>query len=176
LTALHPVYGTASHGTYAETLPDLPTTPVNGNGCFIPHLPGANGEEWLAGATFETDALAASNLVTQHALNMQRLRQLLPMDAYDLADTLDRGPVAQWSSTRCVTHDRLPLVGPIDTACGTGLWICVGMGSRGLSLAALCAELLAARLGAEPLPLESSLARSLGANRVRRKPAATKAE
>jgi tRNA 5-methylaminomethyl-2-thiouridine biosynthesis bifunctional protein len=44
------------------------------------------------------------------------------------------------------------------------------MGSRGLSFSALCAELLAARLGAEPLPVEFSLSRSLDVNRVRRKP------
>jgi tRNA 5-methylaminomethyl-2-thiouridine biosynthesis bifunctional protein len=35
------------------------------------------------------------------------------------------------------------------------------MGSRGLSFSVLCAELLAARMGAEPLPLEASLARFL---------------
>jgi tRNA 5-methylaminomethyl-2-thiouridine biosynthesis bifunctional protein len=43
------------------------------------------------------------------------------------------------------------------------------MGSRGLSFAALCAELLVARLCAEPLPVEFSLSRNLDANRVRRK-------
>ena len=40
------------------------------------------------------------------------------------------------------------------------------MGSRGLSFAMLCAELLAARLGAEPWPVEASLARALHARRV----------
>ncbi len=170
LAALHAVHGTLSYGTYAEPLPGLPATPVNGNGCFIPHVPGPNGEQWCAGATFEPDALAAADTQVQHALNMQRLRQLLTMDAFDLPDTLDRGPVAQWTSTRCVTHDRLPLVGPVETAAGPGLWLCVGMGARGLSLSVLCAELLAARLGAEPLPVEFSLSRSLDVNRARRKP------
>lgn len=170
LAGLHAVHGTLSYGTYAEPLPGLPATPVNGNGCFIPHVPGPDGAQWCAGATFEPEALAAADTPAQHALNMQRLRQLLPMDEFDLPDTLDRGPVAQWTSTRCVTHDRLPLVGPLDTAAGPGLWLCVGMGARGLSLAALCAELLAARLGAEPLPVEFSLSRSLDVNRIRRKP------
>jgi tRNA 5-methylaminomethyl-2-thiouridine biosynthesis bifunctional protein len=40
------------------------------------------------------------------------------------------------------------------------------MGSRGLSFSVLCAELLAARLGAEPLPVEASLARVLHALRA----------
>jgi tRNA 5-methylaminomethyl-2-thiouridine biosynthesis bifunctional protein len=176
LAALHAVHGTLSYGTYAEPLPGLPATPVNGNGCFIPHVPGRDGEQWCAGATFELDALAAADTQAQHTLNMQRLRQLLPMDTFDLSDTLDRGPVAQWTSTRCVTHDRLPLVGPVDSAAGPGLWLCVGMGARGLSLSALCAELLAARLGAEPLPVEFSLSRSLDVNRARRKPALAKGD
>jgi len=37
-----------------------------------------------------------------------------------------------------------------------------------LSFSALCAELLVARLGAEPLPVEFSLSGSLDANRARR--------
>jgi tRNA 5-methylaminomethyl-2-thiouridine biosynthesis bifunctional protein len=94
---------------------------------------------------------------------------LLPLEGFDLGETLDRGPVAQWSATRCVTHDRLPLVGPVETAAGSGLWLCVGMGARGLSFSALCAELLVARLRAEPLPVEFSLSGGLDVNRVRRK-------
>lgn len=176
LAALHAIHGTLSHGTYAEPLPGLPTLPVNGNGCFIPHVPGPDGDQWCAGATFERDALAAADTQAQHSLNMQRLRALLPMEAFDLPDTLDRGPVAQWTATRCVTHDRLPLVGPVECAAGAGLWLCVGMGARGLSLSALCAELLAARLGAEPLPVEFSLSRSLDVNRVRRKPVLPKGD
>jgi tRNA 5-methylaminomethyl-2-thiouridine biosynthesis bifunctional protein len=175
LADVHAVHGTVSHGTYAEVLPGLPASPVNGHGCFIPHVPGPTGDQWLTGATFESDFLAAADLASQHAHNMRRLRELLPMTDYDLPDTLDRGPVAQWTSTRCVTHDRLPLVGPIDTAQGTGLWLCMGMGSRGLSFAALCAELLAARLGGEPLPVPGRLARSLDVDRVRRKPVAAPA-
>jgi tRNA 5-methylaminomethyl-2-thiouridine biosynthesis bifunctional protein len=172
LAALQAVHGTLSHGTYAEIIPDLPSTPVNGNGCFIPHVPTASGEQWFAGSTFEVDALAAADIWAQHAANMERLQHLLPEVGAELAETLDRGPVSLWSATRCVTHDRLPLVGPIDIASSPGLWLSVGMGSRGLSFSALCAELLVARLGAEPLPVEFSLSRSLDANRVRRKRAA----
>jgi tRNA 5-methylaminomethyl-2-thiouridine biosynthesis bifunctional protein len=40
------------------------------------------------------------------------------------------------------------------------------MGSRGMSFSVLCAELLAARMGAEPLPIESRLAKSLNALRA----------
>ena len=173
LAALQAVYGTLSYGSYAQSVPGLPTTPVNGNGCFIPRIPSPTGDQWFAGSTFETDAVLATDLAAQHAANMARLRQLEPMEGVDLAATLERGSVAQWSATRCVTHDRLPLVGPVDTGSSTGLWLCVGMGSRGLSFSALCAELLAARLGGEPLPMEFSLSRSLDVNRVRRRPTKT---
>ena len=172
LAALQAVHGTLSLGTYAEVIEGLPASPINGNGCFIPHVPGTHGTQWAAGSTFETDALLAADTRAQHAANMARLQQLVHMGEIDLADTLDRGPVTPWSATRCVTHDRLPLVGPVDAgeASGPGLWICVGMGARGLSFSALCAELLAARLSAEPLPMEFSLSRSLDSKRTRRKP------
>jgi tRNA 5-methylaminomethyl-2-thiouridine biosynthesis bifunctional protein len=169
MSALQAIHGTLSHGTYAEAVPGLPETPVNGNGCFIPHVPDVAGEQWCAGSTFEPDGLVAADTWAQHALNMARLRHLLPGVGAELAETLDRGPVSQWSATRCVTHDRMPLVGPVDSDTHSWLWLCIGMGSRGLSFSALCAELLVARLCAEPLPLELSLSRSLDANRVRRK-------
>ncbi len=169
IDALQAVHGTLSHGTYAEALEGLPPTPVNGNGCFIPHVPCSAGEQWFAGSTFEPNALAAGEVRVQNTANMERLSQLLPQEGFDLGETLNRGPVSQWSATRCVTHDRLPLVGPVDTTSGAGLWLCVGMGARGLSFSALCAELLVARLGAEPLPMEISLCGSLDVNRVRRK-------
>jgi len=169
IAALQAIHGTLSHGTYAEALAGLPETPVNGNGCFIPRVPGAAGTQWFAGSTFEPEIRAASDLGAQHMANMERLNHLLPLEAFDLGETLSRGQVSQWSATRCVTHDRLPLVGPIETTSGSGLWLCAGMGARGLSFSALCAELLVARLGAEPLPVEFSLSGSLDANRVRRK-------
>jgi tRNA 5-methylaminomethyl-2-thiouridine biosynthesis bifunctional protein len=45
------------------------------------------------------------------------------------------------------------------------------MGSRGLTMAVLCGELLAAWLHGEPLPIEQSLARRLRPGRFDRKAA-----
>lgn len=169
LNALQALHGTLSHGIYGEHLSGLPTTPVNGNGCFFPAVPGPNGPQWATGSTFETDPLVAADQGAQHAINLERLHQLLPELGNTLAQALDRGPVSLWSSTRCVSHDRLPLVGAIDKEAGSGLWLSVGMGARGLSFAALCAELLVAQLAGEPLPMELSLARHLDVHRLRRK-------
>jgi tRNA 5-methylaminomethyl-2-thiouridine biosynthesis bifunctional protein len=50
-----------------------------------------------------------------------------------------------------------------------GIWINVGMGSRGLSFAALCAELVASRMDGGPLPISATLARSLDSLRFAKK-------
>lgn len=83
---------------HAETIPDIPAVPVNGNGCFIPGVPGAGGQQWCIGSTYELDPYIAADLGSQHMENMDRLKHLLPGMGQDLADTLDRGPVTQWSA------------------------------------------------------------------------------
>jgi tRNA 5-methylaminomethyl-2-thiouridine biosynthesis bifunctional protein len=67
---------------------------------------------------------------------------------------------------RCTAPDRLPIVGPVDATDLPGLWVNTAMGARGLTLALLCGELLAARLQGEPLPLDAKLARALGTERL----------
>lgn len=170
-TALQELHGTLSYGDCIEEItnkPLWPKTPVNGNGSFIPHIPGATGQRWYAGSTFETDPAAAANLTAQHLANQLRLGALLPQVEEALADEFQKGNVNAWSGTRCVTHDRLPLVGPLQAGADNSLWISAGMGARGLSFSALCAQLLVAQMHGEPLPLEASLARGLSVQRARR--------
>ena len=102
------------------------------------------------------------------AANFHKLQTLLPAAAQALAPQFASGQAQSWQGSRCITHDRLPLVGPLDDRPDPSLWLCAGMGARGLSFSALCAELLAAWLGAEPLPVESTLAKSLSTRRLRR--------
>ncbi|MBK7000936.1 MAG: FAD-dependent oxidoreductase [Rhodoferax sp.] len=163
---LQAMHGTLSYGRHAEAIPNLPPTPVNGHGYFIPAVPVASGTQWLLGATFEPDALKAADIWAQHACNMQRLPQLWPPGGTELGETLERGPLELWSATRCVSLDRLPLLGPLLATAQSQLWLCTGLGSRGLSFAPLCAELLVANLMGEPLPLEKSLVAKLDANRA----------
>ena len=103
-----------------------------------------------------------------------------------------------WRGVRGVAPDRLPLVGPlgygargerdgpadgggaaVDNAAGysailpaagiaPGVWACTALGSRGLSLGLLCAEVLAAALHREPPPVEPALAHALCAARFGR--------
>ena len=171
---LQEVHGLLSHGampgdTASPGVHGFPDVPVNGHGSFLSGIPTAGGPQWFAGSTFEADALRHADSQAGHQANFERLRKLLPAAAAPLQDAFLQGHVAAWTGTRCVTHDRLPLVGPIQTTGPHTLWISAGMGARGLSLSALCAELLAAQMGGEPLPVESSLVRNVHALRPRRK-------
>jgi tRNA 5-methylaminomethyl-2-thiouridine biosynthesis bifunctional protein len=170
LQNLQTLHGTMSMGPSGSSAVQaaLPRFPVNGHGGFLPQIPVGSGAQWMTGATFESSPLQASDIPSQHQANYNKLQQLLPRAAEALAPAFEQQQVTHWSGTRCVTYDRMPLVGPLTTAPHPPLWISVGMGSRGLSFAALCAELLAARLGGEPLPVETSLARSLDLHRPRR--------
>ena len=168
LQALHAMHGTMSLGDMPDAA--VPDTPVNGLGSFTPGVPGPTGRFWAAGASFESDAAALADTAAQHAYNLQRLQTLLPEVAATLEPQFAQGQVRAWRNTRCVTQDRLPWVGEVALPDQPGLWVCAGMGARGLSFSVLCAEVLAARLGGEPLPQEAALLRSVDLNRpLRRK-------
>ena len=147
----------------ADTLPPFA---VNGNGSLISAVTTPSGPIWLVGASYERDATVPDLQASDHAENLNRLQTLLPHAAPALADQFDPARACGWAGIRCATPNRLPLLeqlvttdlGPGNNA---GLWICTGMGSRGLTFAALCGEVLAAQLHAEPLPIERQLASAL---------------
>ena len=116
---------------------------------------------WQAGASFERDQDHTQILAQDQQANFERLQTLLPAAAQHLAVSFQSGTAQAWSGVRCASPDRLPLVGPVDPALQPGLWLNTAMGSRGLTFAVLCGELLAARLHGEPLPLENRLALAL---------------
>ena len=162
LPPLHGMRGVLSWGQQDEALTALlPRHPVNGAGSFIPHVPTAGGPAWYAGATYESTADPAAPQQTHLQANHDQLHRLLPAVAQALAPAYADGRVQAWEAVRCVSHSRLPLVGPLQDGPQPTLWISAAMGSRGISLCMLCAELLAARLGAEPWPLEARLAQAL---------------
>ncbi len=166
---LNSVRGQLSWGPQPGPIAGLPPFPVNGQGALIAHVPHAGGLAWHAGATFERGEEdlppSAAEQAQAHALNRQRLQDLLPQaDALLAAQWDDPTQLHSWAGVRCTTPDRLPFVGPVDDAL-PGLWVCTGMGARGLTRAALCGELLAALLHGEPLPMDAALARALLAQR-----------
>jgi tRNA 5-methylaminomethyl-2-thiouridine biosynthesis bifunctional protein len=162
LTQLHPVFGSISSGP-ATDLPGRPGLPVQGQGHFLPAVPSPQGLQWLAGAGFEADDSASE--ADCHQANLARITQLLPDVSPTLQAQYRAGQLGLWRGQRCVSHDRLPLIGPATASGENGLWMCLAMGARGLTFAALCAQLLTARLMADPLPLPKRLARLLDAQR-----------
>ena len=189
---LQPVRGQVSWGVHADSAPSLAPFPINGHGnlvpCFALQDTAQGSSGWLMGSTFERDTAALPPTPAEaraaHAANWGQLQTLLPTAATQLqaqfslataAPSIDgtvpsacAQPLAaqSWAAVRCTSPDRLPIVGPVDAATLPGLWVCTAMGSRGLTLALLCGELLAARLQGEPLPIDAKLATSLGTQRL----------
>jgi tRNA 5-methylaminomethyl-2-thiouridine biosynthesis bifunctional protein len=154
--------GQVSH-VAADALPALPL--VLCREAYV--TPAANGI-CCAGATYDLDPDPQLRQ-SSHDDNLDKLRALLsdPRAA-------QHAPLQGRVGFRTVAPDRLPLVGALpdfDAAGGTerlrdvprhpGLFGLLGYASRGLTWAPLAAELLAAGLEGEPLPLEAALADAL---------------
>jgi tRNA 5-methylaminomethyl-2-thiouridine biosynthesis bifunctional protein len=145
------------------SLPELPLVL-----CREAYVTPAAGGVVCAGATYDLDADPQLRASSQEE-NLERLRALVS-DSSAAAGA----PLAGRVGFRCVAPDRLPLVGRLPdfgAAGGTerlrdvprhpGLHALLGYASRGLIWAPLAAELLAAQLEGEPLPLETSLVDAL---------------
>ncbi len=146
------------------------------------------GEHTL-GASFDFSNEDLSPSTADHLGNLALLQEI----STDLAERLGAAslPVEQLhgrAAFRCTSPDYLPIIGPLadrqafgqayaalakdarqtpDAPCPwlDGLYINSGHGSRGLITAPLCAELLAAWLDNEPLPLPRSVAEACHPNR-----------
>lgn len=139
---------------------------VGGDGYAIPPLLGAAA----VGATYETTAaLPGAPAANATAENLQRLQQLL-------AQMPSVHAQGSFRAHRCVSPDRLPLVGALcdapqvlghprqfagahlaDLPRMPGMYCLAALGSRGLTLAPLLGELLAALISGEPAPVETAL-------------------
>jgi tRNA 5-methylaminomethyl-2-thiouridine biosynthesis bifunctional protein len=164
---LQAVFGTMSSGKSLTAA--FTETPINGMGSYLPGIPMQQGMQWFAGATFESNEQAIQDVAGQHAANYARLTALVPEVAHALQQEFLTEEVSAWSGVRCVSHDRMPLVGSVLSDPEAGLWIHAAMGAKGLTLSSLCANLLVAQMCSEPWPVEASLANLLAPNRVRRK-------
>lgn len=137
--------------------------------CREAYLTPASGGVQSAGATYDLNDPDPQLRQFSHDENLAKVRSLLG-DPDLVPDAPLRGRVG----FRCVAPDRLPLVGAIADAAPAGraerlrdlprhpgLYGLLGYASRGLIWAPLAAELLAAQLEGEPLPLERTLADAL---------------
>lgn len=160
---LHTVRGLVSWGRHnvPETRP-FPAQPVHGNGSLIAQVPFSDGARWFVGASYQPVHVGEPEWPDDknHGANALRLEKLAPALFAALTPELEAGALQAWKGQRCVTGDRMPLVGPVAAQL-PDLWVCAGFGSRGLSLVAVCAGLLASQWSGQPWPLPASLAQLL---------------
>ena len=136
--------------------------------CREAYLTPASGGLHSLGASYDDDGDPALRADSQRD-NLDKIRALLGDPAIGVG-----APLQGRVGFRSVAPDRLPLVGALpETAPGgrlerlrdvprqSGLYGLLGYASRGLIWAPLAAELLAAQLDGEPLPLERELVESL---------------
>jgi tRNA 5-methylaminomethyl-2-thiouridine biosynthesis bifunctional protein len=132
-------------------LPEAAVPPFNivatRNGYVTPAVDGIH----CAGATLGADDLDPDPRLADHRENLLRLDAILPGYAAGLSPDALAGRVG----FRPMSPDRLPIVGPVSAS--DGLWILNGFGARGLVWASLCAEVLAAQVAGDPLPVEREL-------------------
>lgn len=146
------------------------------------------GEHTL-GASFDFNNNDLTPTLAEHSGNLALLHEISTDLAQRLhADRLPLDTLQGRAAFRCTSPDYLPIVGPLadspafaeayaslrkdarqvpDVPCPwrEGLYVNSGHGSRGLITAPLSAELLAAWLDNEPLPLPRSVAEACHPNR-----------
>ena len=133
---------------------EAPRVVVLRGGMVLPPVEGV----CVVGASYDLEDEDPATRQDSHAGNLERLASIIPFNAEP--KNLD-GRVA----FRAVTADRLPVVGKI----AEGVYGAFAYGSRGLVWAALAAELIAAELEGEPLPLEGRLVDALHPGRFARR-------
>ncbi|AZE68314.1 tRNA 5-methylaminomethyl-2-thiouridine biosynthesis bifunctional protein [Pseudomonas synxantha] len=150
--------------------------------------PARLGEHTL-GASFAFNSDDLTPTLAEHADNLALLREISPPLLHALqADALPLETLKGRAAFRCTSPDYLPIVGPLADAAAfaqaygvlardarqvpdmpcpwlDGMYINSGHGSRGLITAPLSAELLAAWLDNEPLPLPAPVAQACHPNR-----------
>jgi tRNA 5-methylaminomethyl-2-thiouridine biosynthesis bifunctional protein len=159
--ALHAVRGQVTWAPHGEDSGALPPFPVHGHGHFLPRVPLVERMAWMTGSTYGRGDNDATPRPEDDAANLQRVQEVLPRAAAVMEAARARSEQRSWAGVRCAAADRRPLAGEW----APGLWASMAMGSRGLTFAALCAELVAARLHGEPWPLPARLAQALDLRR-----------
>lgn len=164
------------------TLPDGVAGPkrvVCAGGYVAPALDGV----LTFGASFVPNNATTDVTDDDHQRNIDELRQTLPA----LVERLEQAGIELSpenlkgrAAVRAASPDKTPYAGPVPVAETwrtdyallskdatrvaeipgqhyPGLWISTAHGSRGLASAPLCAEVIASRIGDEPMPVERSL-------------------
>lgn len=177
----------------------LPTSPIRGQLTLLPYSPAAAQAlplrrpliadgyvlplpdgQLLTGASYDFEDHDPVLRHDSQIENLQRLHALLPQSDALYANAADTLPLAGRIGFRCVTSDRMPMIGQfadetqaLDRAAElngahfadlprlAGLYGAFAYGSRGLIWASLAAEMLASQIEGEPLPIDQKLAEGI---------------
>lgn len=170
-------------------LPANPQQPIH---CVVSaqgYISPARHNQHTIGASFNFSESSPAPTLAEHRSNLQLLNQLSPAfkEQFD-TDNIDVSQLKGHAALRSTSNDYLPVVGPVaqhaafmDTYAALrknarlplqqpcpwhqGLYVNTGHGTRGLISTPLAAELLAAWMCAEPLPVPLELAQECHPNR-----------
>lgn len=157
--------------------------------CANGYIAPARHNKHTLGASFNFAADSQAATLAEHRSNLALLHELAPaFQQLCATDTLNIDNLDGHAAFRCTSLDYLPLVGPVarhadfmqtyadlrkdarlplQQPCPwhSGLYVNTAHGSRGLISAPLAAELLAAYICAEPLPMAVDIAQQCHPNR-----------
>ncbi|MFN3585635.1 tRNA (5-methylaminomethyl-2-thiouridine)(34)-methyltransferase MnmD [Phenylobacterium sp.] len=156
----------------AALLPDLPLRPVRGQASWTTEAAFGVAAAWggyvlpirggvLFGATHDRDDAATDVRAGDHIRNLETLARALP----GLAGRVGAARLEGRAAVRATTPDRLPIAGGAQP----GLFVLTGFGSRGLSMAPLLAEHVAAEVMGAPSPLPAASQALVAADRFARR-------
>ena len=107
---------------------------------------------------------AGENINQLNSQNLEKLKYLYPKAYHIVTSNKVESNFLHWTGLRCNTRNRLPWVqnfmDPL-TSLPSGLSVLTGLGSKGITLAPLCAEVLVCEIHKEPCPIERNLAKML---------------
>lgn len=172
----------------------IPTTPLLSNLkqvlCYDGYLTpaSASNQQHCIGASYHRAEQNAVYREEDQQQNRQRLIECLPEQQWPREVDVSAG----WArnGVRCATRDHLPMVGCVPdydrllttyadlpkylqrqqevepSPVEANLYLLGALGSRGLSSAPLAAEVLAAQIAGEPIPLDATTLAALNPNRM----------
>lgn len=161
-----------------EAVPGLaPRKVICSDGYVSPSVRGTI----CTGATFSPDNDQLQVLESDHEANLSMLKRISSVFHQKVLQS--RPVISGRAAFRCTTQDYLPLAGqlidrelmektpprynasPATLPWMEGLYVSTGYGSKGLTTAPLCAEILASIICGEPAPVDAKLMAALSPNR-----------
>lgn len=170
---LYPVRGQVSHVPTTAGLSQLKTVL-----CYDGYLTPAHNGAHCIGASYGRNQTDLAYRTDEQEQNRARLQACVPQQRWP-AEVDVSGAQAR-VGVRCASRDHLPVAGPVARLAAladhdvnapadqqsalplhAGLYVLGALGSRGLSSAPLCGELVASEICGEPLPLAADLLEAL---------------